>query len=262
MLMIPQEPGGPWPLIVYCHGSASGIPSTALPCLTELCRQGYALVAPGFRGQPLFSGRPAPRSQGRIEDLDGEVRDVLSAAVAARRHSGVRPGPFALVGHSFGAGAALLAAADAGAECACAVSCSAWFVNPFRFYWDRLRGGPDNWGSWEKYVQQPVSRQLAGLMQRSVTHRASRIRPPLLLFVGQRDAAVYHDSHADLVSRLERAGSAFRYEVVADAGHMFVLAHGSEPERRAFAAQTEFLREHFPPAPASPEPPTTGGGVP
>ncbi|MDD4099284.1 MAG: prolyl oligopeptidase family serine peptidase [Lentisphaeria bacterium] len=246
-------PGAAYPLILYTHGAAFGIPNSFCGWLAELVNQGYVVVAPAMRGEPLFqmqfpiNGREIT-CEGEIENLDGEVDDCLSMLNAAWKLPYVRPDEFAMVGHSFGAGVGLLAAARAGRRAKAVVSYDAWLVNPQRYYWDRMRRGANNWLSWADFCNQPAADQLRGLMTRSIVHNARHLQCPLLLFMGGAyDGSVFHLSHDDLRRELDRLNKTYSYVLVPDGDHNFVLREGSPPALFALRQQHEFLQRHYPP---------------
>lgn len=258
---------GKYPLLVFCHGAAFGVPTTSLPWLARLAASGYVVAAPSMRGEDLFTSaellglEQRYRSEGKIENLVGEVNDVLAMADGALRLDYVAGPRYAIVGHSFGSGAGLLAGAR-DERVACMVSYDAWLVNPFRFYWERLRGGSRYyWESWEEYTRQPVAAQLAGLMERSIVHHADRVQSPVLLFVGGAyNGSAYHDCHAELAAALKKAGKTFVYEIIPGGSHNFVLYPDSEPAKTAYAMQMAWLQKYHPPADAdAPEPEPAGG---
>jgi dipeptidyl aminopeptidase/acylaminoacyl peptidase len=241
-----------YPLLLYVHGAAFGVPTYAVPWLAGMAREGYVIIGPAFRGEDLFATY-APlkgleyKCDGEIENLDGEVDDALSAVSGARKLSFVSQGKFGIIGHSFGAGAGLLVTARSD-DVACMVSYDAWLTNPFRYYWDRMRRGANNWLSWADFCNQPVADQLAGLMTRSIVHHADRINCPLLMFIGGAyEGSVFHLSHEDLIAQLEKYNNPYTYDVVPDGGHNFVLDYGSEAATYAYRKHMEFLRKHLPP---------------
>lgn len=250
-------PNAKLPLILYLHGSAYGVPSYSLPRLLRLMRNGYAVFAPSLRGEDLFASfSPLPesmrefsnlKSEGEIENYDGELRDVVSASIALRKIPLIKKESYAVYGYSYGGGLALLTA-SVDRDVACVVSYDGWFLNPFRFYRDRLMRGANNWRSWEYFCDQPVEKQLEGMMKRSATHRAADIQCPLLLFIGGAYAgSVYHQSHADFVKQLQKHNKSFVYDIVKGGQHNFVLYPDSAPAKYAYPKQMKFLSEHFPP---------------
>jgi len=250
---------GRYPVIVFCHGAAFGVPTYSLPWLARLAAKGYLVAAPAMRGEELFThydtlgiGHAQAlgyKSEGEIENLLGEPDDVLAMADGALRLPMAAGERFAIVGHSFGAGAGLLAAARS-ERVSCVVSYDAWLVNPFRYYWDRLRGGPNNWLSWEDYLRQPVADQLHGLMARSIVHHAERLRAPVLLFMGgSYNGSVFHQSHKELVAALERHDKVYHYDIVPGGDHNFKVYFRSGPALYALALQDRWLNHYHPPAP-------------
>ncbi len=242
------------PVILYTHGAAFGVPVGFLSWLADLARQGYVIAGPAMRGEPLFQ-RDIPINgkllacEGDIENLDGEVDDCLAMLSATWKLPFAVPGQFAMIGHSFGAGVGLLAAARAADQCRAAVSYDAWLVSPQRYYWDRMARRANNWLSWADFCNQPVPAQLAGLLTRSIVHHADKLKAPLLLFIGGAyQGSVFHQSHDDLIEQLRRRNHPHQYHVMPNAGHNFVLYLGSKPATDALRLQTQFLARHFPPA--------------
>lgn len=255
VLLSPREPAADaeYPLILYCHGAAFGIPNNFCAWLAELVEQGYVIIGPAMRGEELFQLQMPIKGEmlkceGEIENLDGEVNDCLSMLSAAWKLPYVRKNEFAMIGHSFGSGAGLLAAARAGVKAKAVVSYDAWLVNPQRYYWDRMARGANNWLSWADFCNQPVADQLRGLMTRSIVHNAWRLQCPLLLFMGDAyDGSVFHLSHDDLRQELDKHGKSYIYDLVPGGDHNFVLRIGSEPALYALEKQHAFLEKHFPP---------------
>ncbi len=259
VVLWPSAPGR-YPPILYLHGAAFGVPTYSLAWLAQIAKRGYTIVAPALRGEELFAGGeylPGVKPytcQGQIEDLGGEVDDALGMMDGAFKLEMVKPGKFAILGHSFGAGVGLLVAARS-PQVACVVSYDAWLTNPFRYYWDRLRDGPNNWLSWEAYTNQPAADQLAGLMKRSIVHHADHLQAPVLLFIGGAySGSVFHQSHEDLVARLKQLGRRCRYVVVPGGDHNFVLYANDPPARAAFPIQDKWLETYFPPQPPAAAP--------
>lgn len=97
-LLLPRG-DGPFPGAVLCHGM--GTDHRAMrPVAQRLVRKGVATLTFDFRGH------------GRSDGIADEniSQDVIAALKFLRSHAKVNPKRVALVGHSFGAGAAILAA--------------------------------------------------------------------------------------------------------------------------------------------------------
>lgn len=240
-------------LILYGHGAAFGIPNSFCSWLAEnLVQKGYIVIAPAMRGETLFQ-RQIPIlgkelvCEGEIENLAGEVDDCMSMLKAAWKLPYIQENEFAFLGHSFGSGAGLLTVALSGAAAKLAISYDAWLVNPQRYYWDRMRRGANNWLSWEDYCNQPVNKQLKGLQQRSIIHNVEKIQAKLLLFMGGAyDGSVFHESHQDLIAKLEKYNKDYEYFLVPDGDHNFVLWDG-EPAKYALKIQEKILQKYYPP---------------
>ena len=248
------KPTDKLPVILYCHGAAFGIPTYFLGWLAELAEQGYVIACPAMRGEPLFQqdieikGKLI-KCEGDIENLEGEVDDCLSMLRATWKLPYAQPDSFAMIGHSFGAGVGLLAAARAGERCKAVVSYDAWLVTPQRYYWDRMARGANNWLSWADFCNQPVDVQLRGLMTRSIVHNAEKLSAKVLLFIGGAyEGSVFHQSHDDLISQFKRLNKHYSYHVMPNGGHNFVLYTESKPAQDALKIQTEFLDKYYPPA--------------
>ncbi|NQZ70295.1 MAG: hypothetical protein HRT89_19765 [Lentisphaeria bacterium] len=254
----PDNKAGQYPVIVYCHGAASGVPIYTIPSMAKIAKDGYLIVAPSFRGEDLFMdeiiGVPNPKSEGSIENLLGEPLDVLASGYGALNLPNAQGKKFAVIGHSFGSGAGLLALTMS-KDIICMISYDAWMTNPFRFYWERLAGayeGNDKiglWGSWEAFCEQSSKEQLEGLMDRSVVHHAERITAPILMYTGGDkyycDSA-YRISHKLFAAKLKAANKVFEYFVMPDAGHNFVLYPSRNPAQKAYSMQKDWLKKYHP----------------
>lgn len=98
-LLLPKGEG-PFPGTVLCHGM--GTDHRAMrPSAQRLVRRGIATLTFDFRGHG--------RSDGVVDE--NAPRDVIAALKFLRRHPKINPKRIALVGHSFGALAVILAAA-------------------------------------------------------------------------------------------------------------------------------------------------------
>jgi len=254
---VDASPQKQYPLIVYAHGAAYGIPYHFLPWLAKLSRSGYAVIAPAMRGEDLFvtniellplgTDFSKYRSEGKIENLLGEVDDLLAAAVASKKLKTIQSPKYTVMGHSFGGGAALLTTAR-DKNIACSITYDAWLVNPFRYSWERMCRQASNWDSWETYCNKKTTDILKGLIQRSITHQASQINCPLLMFMGGAyNGSVFHKSHSDFILYLKNNNKKYIYDLVPKGVHNFILYPESEPAKHAIKIQDLFLNKYFPP---------------
>ena len=251
MVPVNTPKGAEYPLILYCHGASRSIPlSYFYGWLADLvCRDTSSSVPLCVASR--FSGVHQDQweilsCEGEIENLDGEVNDCLSMINAAWKLPFVRKNEFAMVGHSFGSGAGLLAAARANEYAKAVVSYDAWLVNPQRYYWDRMARRANNWLSWADFCNQPVKNQLQGLMTRSIVHNAHKLKCPPLFFIGGAYEGVFHQSHDDLHKNLKNTTS-HTHTKSSKAADTTSSSIPNTRIKKAFKIQTEFLKKHYPP---------------
>jgi carboxymethylenebutenolidase len=174
-LYLPKGPG-PFPVLLYAHGSAPGGQSNAAfeAIAPDFTRRGWAVFAPYRRGQGLSSDAgpyirddvAAARSQGgpdraqaRLANLlAGDHMDDQSAAFSwLSRQPFADPGRIAAMGNSFGGVIALLSA-DRLAVCG-AVDAS---------------GGAESWGD-------------SPALRKEMVEAAGRARPPIMFLQAAND---------------------------------------------------------------------------
>lgn len=123
-LYIPQG-RGPFPLVVYNHGSRPGEERTEWPVqfiARVLVPAGYAVLAPERRGYGKSEGQPFSEEIGQdrgpkfVARLEAEARDVLAAVryvlASKRQGQGLDAKRVAIMGFSFGGMVTTYAAAD------------------------------------------------------------------------------------------------------------------------------------------------------
>lgn len=96
----------PYPAVVVCHPHPLFGGDMHNSVVTAVCQ---ALVREGI-GALRFNFRGVGRSQGRFGDGIGERDDAIAALAYLRRREGVDPAKVGIVGYSFGAAVALVAA--------------------------------------------------------------------------------------------------------------------------------------------------------
>jgi len=104
--LLHRPPVVPHPAVVVCHPHPLFGGDMHNSVVTAVCR---ALVEAGVAAL-RFNFRGVGRSQGRFGDGVGEREDALAALAFLRRREGVDPAKVGLVGYSFGAAVALMAA--------------------------------------------------------------------------------------------------------------------------------------------------------
>jgi dienelactone hydrolase len=117
---------GPFPLVIYNHGSRAGAERTERPMAfigNLLTKAGYAVIVPERRGYGKSDGRPfseeigTDRGPSFLARLDAEADDVLAALEYAKSSSSsfpIDPKHVAIMGWSFGGIVTTLAAGKSG----------------------------------------------------------------------------------------------------------------------------------------------------
>ena len=100
----PIAPGGPWPLVIYSHGT-NGRPDNAMHIVNDLVHHGYIVAAPTY---PLSS--PVAFTQNRLTDPSDVINQVKDIPFMINRlladpviGSSINPNEIGITGHSLGA---------------------------------------------------------------------------------------------------------------------------------------------------------------
>jgi hypothetical protein len=253
LLMVPQSipKGHRFPLLVYVHHGQDGIDGNEIAWLAEQCRKGYAVMAPGRRGQPLavqvLESLQAYRSEGIAADAAGTATDIVAALQGATALPVVRPEACALLGLGDAAASALLAAARSPVP-ACVAVAEAEHLNPFRDYWSRLARRENRWPEWEAFCDQEPAAQLASLAQRSVAHQAATIRCPVIMVLSEESVGTLdEEAHRDVVATLTQAGREVLLEIPAGTRRRFTTDLSAAPAREALRRLGRFAYRYVPP---------------
>ncbi|MFN3668452.1 MAG: alpha/beta hydrolase family protein [Brevundimonas sp.] len=226
LLLPPNGSGvGPAPLAVILYpGAAYPAPPSWLRPGGErrhinpavLAAHGYAVLVPSL---------PRPPSGAALDDLAERIGAIVDAAA---RRAPVDPARVALVGHSYGGHAALLAAA--GSDRFRAVAASAGYADLSRVYalTPHFLVSPDDGvpinalAGWAETGQGAIGASLparpAAYVANSPVYLADRIRTPVLLIEGDLDPA----GGEVLFGALYRLGRDAGLVTYAGEGHVFV----------------------------------------
>lgn len=253
LLMVPQSipKGHRYPLLVYVHHGWEGLSAGEIAWLGEQCRRGYAVVAPGLRGQPLAEQSIASlkpyRSEGVVTDAADESTDVVAAMQGAVRLPAVRPQGCALLGRGSGAIGALLAATRSPLP-ACVAVVEARGLNPFRDYWNRVARRENRWPDWESFCSREPAAQLADMARRSVAHQAAAIGCPVLMLLPEESLGTVDEAaHRDVVALLARAGREALLEAPAGSRRGFTADISAAPAKEAMRRLSHFALRYAPP---------------
>ncbi len=253
LLMVPQSipKGHRYPLLVYVHHGRGGISAGEIAWLGEQCRRGYAVVAPGLRGQPLaeqsITGMRAYRSEGVATSAADESTEVVTAMQGAVTLPAVRPRGLALLGLGSGATSALLAASRSPLP-ACVAVAEATGLNPFRDYWNRVARRENRWPDWETFCSREPAAQLADMARRSVAHQAAAIGCPVLMLLPEEGLGTVDEAaHRDVVARVAQAGREALLETPAGSRRGFTAEISAAPAKEAMRRLSHFARQYVPP---------------
>lgn len=209
-------------LVLAVHGGPhSAWRYEFVPLLHALAEQGVAVLAPNQRGSVGYGPEHAAAIVGALGRAD--LADLLVIAEDLRRYRDERGlPPLRLVGESYGAYLALLAAGQApGYWSHCAVL--APFLSPERLAEQGIAG---------------VRALLAGLRPAGapdVLDSCDRISAELFVAHGRKDAVVPVSESAALVARLRAGGRAPHYLEVAEGDHELTVAEHSGVTRSVAA---------------------------
>jgi dipeptidyl aminopeptidase/acylaminoacyl peptidase len=208
------------PLVVLVHGEIHGNVATdeGVNVVRELVRQGYAVIAPDYRGSSGYG-----LDYWRLIDYGGREVDDVDAArqFMLERHREIDPKRVGIVGWSHGGLIALLAVfahPEDYAACYAGVPVSDLEERI------RIRGK-----EYEQLFAAPyhIGKTLAEAPEeyrrRSPTWNAAKLRTPLLIHANTNDEDVTVREIRTLIRALEAAGRPFEHRIYTNApgGHVF-----------------------------------------
>jgi dipeptidyl aminopeptidase/acylaminoacyl peptidase len=221
-LLLP--PGGqrPLPLVLLVHGGPWSRVAWSDPDGSEdmlraqfLANRGYAVLVVNFRGS---SGYGRSFMAAAVGQFGAAMQDDLLDALAWALERGIAdPNKVAVMGHSYGGYATLMALAQQPRMFACGVDIGGptdlvRLVEEFPVYWELAY--------WYSYVGDPAVASDRERMQRaSPVAIADQIEAPVLIMQGRKDVRVPEAQSAALVERLRQHGKPFEYVLIDDMGH-------------------------------------------
>lgn len=205
--------GGPWSRVVWSD------PDHNVDLLRAhfLANRGYAVLAINFRGSMGYGRSFATAAVGEMgarmqNDLIDGVRWAIETGIAD-------PARIAIMGHSYGGYAALLALAQQPRLFACGVDIAGPtdlvdLIERFPAYWELEL---DHWYS---FVGDPAVPEDRRRMQAaSPLAWADQIERPVLIVQGENDVRVRPEQSVRIVQKLRQAGKPVRYLALPDMGH-------------------------------------------
>lgn len=225
--------------IVHVHGGPESQARPGyLPVLQFLRDEGFRIVAPNVRGS-LGYGRTYVHLDDVRRRMDSvrDLRDLVAHLSARDRAAGVKPGPYGVMGGSYG-GFMVLAAMTRYPELFGAGVDVVGISNLVTFL--------ERTAAWRRPVREPeygsLARDADFLRSISPLHSADRIRAPLLVVHGANDPRVPLFEAEQIVEALRRRQVPVELLRFDDEGHGLARRGNREA---AYARAAEFLAEHL-----------------
>jgi dipeptidyl aminopeptidase/acylaminoacyl peptidase len=205
--------GGPWSRVVWSDPGHS----EDLLRAHFLANRGYAVLAINFRGSTGY-GRSFLTAA--VGEMGGRMQDDLVDGVRWAIEKGIAdPARIAVMGHSYGGYASLMALAQAPKLFACGVDIAGptdlvRLIEDFPPYWEL------ELSYWYHYVGDPaVPIDRARMEKISPLNWADRIERPVLIVQGENDVRVRPEQSARMVEALRRRGRQVEYVTIPEMGH-------------------------------------------
>jgi dipeptidyl aminopeptidase/acylaminoacyl peptidase len=224
LLRAPATSAKPLPLVLLVHGGPWGRVAWSDPDHSEdllraqfLANRGYAVLAVNYRGS---TGYGQSHMLAAVGEFGGKMQDDLFDAVRWAIARGVAdPDRIAVMGHSYGGYATLMALAQQPRQFACGIDVAgpadlAKLIETFPPYWEL------ELSHWYSYVGDPaVATDRERMEQISPIHLADRFERPLLVIQGEKDVRVPPQQSTAMVEALRKAGKNVEYVALHDLGH-------------------------------------------
>jgi dipeptidyl aminopeptidase/acylaminoacyl peptidase len=228
------------PLLVYVHGGVHGnFESSAVHMVREMVEQGYAVIAPDYRGSTGYG-----REFWRLIDYGGlEVDDVFAGKQwMLENHANIDPERVGIIGWSHGGLITLMNIFDhpkdykvayAGVPVSDLVARMGYKSQSYR----DLFSAP-------YHIGKTADENVAEYRKRSPAWNAEKLQTPLLIHTNTNDEDVNALEVEHLIAALKAAGKQFEYKIYQNApgGHVFnrldtKLAKDSRAEVYRFLAK-------------------------
>jgi len=205
--------GGPWQRVAWSDPDAS----EDLLRAQFLANRGYAVLVVNYRGSTGYGRQHMAAAAGEFgkamqQDLIDGLRWAIDAGIAD-------PSRVAIMGHSYGGYASLMAAAQHPDRFACAIDIAgptdlARLIETFPAYWEL------ELSYWYGYVGDPAVRIDRDRMQAvSPINLAERIERPVLIMQGATDVRVSPEQSRTMVARLRTHAKPVEYVELPQMGH-------------------------------------------
>ena len=236
---------GKLPLIVYVHGGVHGnFESSAVHIVRELVEQGYAVIAPDYRGSTGYG-----RGFWRLIDYGGlEVDDVLAGKQwMLENYANIDPDRIGIIGWSHGGLITLMNIFDhpkdykvayAGVPVSDLIARMGYKSESYR----ELFSAP-------YHIGKSADENVNEYRKRSPAWNAEKLQTPLLIHTNTNDEDVNVLEVEHLIKALKAAGKQFDYKIYQNApgGHAFNRLD-TKLAKESRAEIYRFLAKHLSPA--------------
>jgi dipeptidyl aminopeptidase/acylaminoacyl peptidase len=231
---------GPFPAVIDVHGGPTGQSKRDFAVIRQyLLSKGYAVLVPNVRGSTGYG-----KTWTRLNNKDiggGPLRDVVACKHYLVDHAHVATDEVAVMGGSYGGYMALAAATFAADEFAAnvdffGVSDLKSLVESFPAYWSA--GAAEIYA---KFGNPKDPADTAYQHDQSPINFLERVKRPLLVVQGDKDARVKKDQSDRMVEGLRGRGVPVHYLVLPDEGHGFTR---QDSYLKAYALTDRFL-DHY-----------------
>jgi dipeptidyl aminopeptidase/acylaminoacyl peptidase len=232
------------PLLIYVHGGVHGhLNANSVPVLLELLQQGYAVIAPEYRGSSGYD-----REFWELIDYGGlEVEDVFAARqFMLEAHDNLDPQRVGILGWSHGGMITLLNLFHHPKEFR--VGYAAVPVCDLVARMGYMDQGYRELFSAPYHIGKTVREDVDEYRRRSPVFHAHKLQTPLLVHTTTNDEDVHVLEVENLIKALTAAGKKFEHKVYQDApgGHQFNRLD-TKLARESRAEAYRFLAKHLSP---------------
>lgn len=232
------EGNAPPPLIVMPHGGPQARDTAEYDWWAAFyAARGYAVFQPNFRGSSGYGEAFEQAGHGGFGSR--MIEDIIEGAHSLQATGAVRPGPYCVIGASYGGYAALMAALRDPDNVACVVS-FAGVTDPFA-----LLGSRNRWQTTLRYWEQYLGDRYGDRAEQATitpVSRAGEFRAPMLILHGEDDTTVPY-GQLRLLRNVMEGRDNVRFVTLRDADHNL-----GTPQARATVLRESqtFLEEYFP----------------
>ncbi len=213
---------GPFPGVIYNHDGVKGLSTSTIARCQELAQQGYAVIAPTYRGED--------GSEGTIEVAQGEVNDVLNALNLFRAMPRVDPKRIAFVGTSHGALVSLLAATKTDKVKALVFGYGVADIYSWFDYLKESKQLGDDALTQQVYGKGPKDKPENFRIRHALTILPN-LRVPVLILQGDKDKIVPLEQGQILQTKLTNLHKSSVLKTYPNSGHGFLIYQEREIKR-------------------------------